>query len=76
MTQFVAVVVTAPAVIPSVIVRMAPVIPRLDSASVTWDLLGLNVTFPALQDSTVLTAGRPVLPVTQVRNISLVLTPV
>ena len=69
-------VVTGLGVIPSVIVRMAPVIPTLDSASVTWDLLGLNVTFPALQDSTVLTAGRPVLPVTQVRNISLVLTPV
>ena len=70
MTQFVAVVVTAPAVIPSVIVRMAPVILRLDSATVPGDLLDQNVTFPAHQDFMVLTAGRHVRPVTQVSSIS------
>ena len=56
----------ARAVIPNVIVRMVPVIRRLDSASVPGDLLDLNVTFPALQDSTVLTVGRLVRLVIQV----------
>ena len=57
-TQFVPRVVTARAVIPSVIVSTAPVIPSLASVSAPGDLLELNVTSPALQDSTVLTASR------------------